>query len=130
MLELIIGLVIGSILYFALVKPWLDKKPAVDANGKPLYWYYFGMFGDVHAIRKDSTEDKCISVMNFGFWTYAFIFIIIPVVFCALAFFAVIITVMFPIPIDIVAPIFLVLFVLIIARTIQIVWQMSSNKTY
>ena len=63
-LALIIGCVIGTILHFGF---GIGKKRAnagVNTGSKPEYWYYYGMFGDVHAIRKGSFEEKCMKAID------------------------------------------------------------------
>ena len=47
----------------------IGKKRAnagVNTGSKPEYWYYYGMFGDVHAIRKGSFEEKCMKAIDIG----------------------------------------------------------------
>ena len=78
-LALIIGFVIGTILHFGF---GIGKKRAnagVNTGSKPKYWYYYGMFGDVHAIRKGSFEDKCMKVMDVV-GTIMLIIVLLPVV--------------------------------------------------
>ena len=124
---IIFGCLLATFTHFYIVKPWLDKKPAYDADGNPVYWYYGGLFGDTHAIHKDSTEDKCISVMDFIFGIMIII-MALPLAGFVFMLFGVIILTVLPIPVEILVPILLFLFIAVIARTIQILWQMSFTS--
>jgi hypothetical protein len=112
---LIIGFIIGTVLYFVF---GVDKKRKPDAIGKPEFKYN-SWFGYV-MIRKGSSDEMFYKALAVAYiLMFLFILWFIPV-----AVFVIILAVLNSVlPLDVAIPISLILFVTIFCRVIYISWK-------
>ena len=129
MFEFIVVIAVGAVIGVVARVIYDARKKHTTGNtktkDKPKFWYYHGMFGDVHAIRKNSFDDKCIKVLSF-FAGVLFVIILSPVIFWGVTIPFAITCSLLNVPTEIGAVVLVLLLITAFVSVFLFFWKMYS----